>query len=130
MPRYPILDCIFCLIITGLFQQDPHPLLDLIVSLIGCAKKSISTVQCLDLIYSCLNRTILYLLSRPCNNITVQRAILEGLHKLTTHRWVTIVWSVLMPHRALRNIATAFHGVLTAPMCHSYVIRNDFGNKL
>ena len=71
---------------SGLYEQDPHPLLDLIVSLIGCAKKSVSTVQCLDLIYSCLNRTILFLLSRPCRSITAHRAILEGLHKLTTHR--------------------------------------------
>ncbi|KAF2366372.1 protein of unknown function DUF4704 [Trinorchestia longiramus] len=71
---------------AGLFDQDPHPLLDLIVSLIGCAKRSVSTVHCLDLIYSCLNRTVLFLLSRPCSDTTLQRAILQGLHKLTTHR--------------------------------------------
>ena len=78
---------------AGLFEQDPHPLLDLVVALIGCAKRSVSTVHCLDLIYSCLNRTVLYLLSRPCSSLTMQRTVLEGLHKLTTHRLVICLFT-------------------------------------
>ena len=40
----------------------------------------------LESIYHCLNRTVLYLLSRPVDSIVAQKAVLEALHKLTTHR--------------------------------------------
>lgn len=41
----------------------------------------------LEGLYHCLNRTVLFLLSRPTNSISQQTSVLEALHKLTTHRY-------------------------------------------
>ena len=40
----------------------------------------------LDIIYRCLNRTILYQLSRPMTAVADQTNILDALHKLTSNR--------------------------------------------
>lgn len=40
----------------------------------------------LEGIYRCLNRTILYMLSRPHENVASQMSSLEVLHKITTNR--------------------------------------------
>jgi len=40
----------------------------------------------LDSVYKSLNRTVLYLLSRPIHNVTDQMALLDALHRLTSHR--------------------------------------------
>ena len=69
----------------GVFNKDPHEVFDFIIKLISQAKKRASGIN-LESIYKCLNRTILYLLSRPTDNIATQMAILEALHKLTNNR--------------------------------------------
>ena len=40
----------------------------------------------LDSVYKSLNRTVLYLLSRPIRSVTGQMALLDALHRLTSHR--------------------------------------------
>lgn len=86
----------------GILNKDPHQVLDFVVQLITQAKKRTNSIggsgsgnsssssslgaQSLDNIYRCLNRCILYLLSRPADSVTDQMSILEALHKLTTHR--------------------------------------------
>jgi len=40
----------------------------------------------LDSVYKSLNRTVLYLLSRPVRSVTDQMALLDALHRLTSHR--------------------------------------------
>jgi len=40
----------------------------------------------LDSVYKSLNRTVLYLLSRPVHSVTDQTALLDALHRLTSHR--------------------------------------------
>ncbi|XP_076043582.1 WD repeat and FYVE domain containing 3 bchs isoform X2 [Oratosquilla oratoria] len=72
---------------AGVFNKDPHEVFDFIIKLISQSKRRASGIN-LESIYHCLNRTILYLLSRPADSIAAQRAILEGMHKLTTHRSV------------------------------------------
>ncbi|KAK7077189.1 WD repeat and FYVE domain-containing protein 3 [Halocaridina rubra] len=72
---------------AGVFSKDPHEVFDFIIKLISQAKRRASGIN-LESIYHCLNRTILYLLSRPADSIASQMSILEGLHKLTTHRSV------------------------------------------
>ncbi len=84
-----------------LVSKDPHQVFDFIVQLITQAKKRTSSTgggvqssstalgsQSLDNIYRCLNRCILYLLSRPAETLSEQMSLLEALHKLTTHRFV------------------------------------------
>lgn len=70
---------------SGMFNKDPHEVFDFIIKLISQAKRRASGIN-LESIYHCLNRTILYLLSRPTDSIAAQMSILEALHKLTTHR--------------------------------------------
>ncbi|XP_069973806.1 WD repeat and FYVE domain-containing protein 3 isoform X2 [Penaeus vannamei] len=72
---------------AGIFNKDPHEVFDFIIKLISQAKRRASGIN-LESIYHCLNRTILYLLSRPADSIASQMSILEALHKLTTHRSV------------------------------------------
>lgn len=86
----------------GILNKDPHQVFDFVVQLITQARKRSNSVggsgsgnsssssalgaQSLDNIYRCLNRCILYLLSRPAESISEQMSILEALHKLTNHR--------------------------------------------
>lgn len=69
----------------GHLQKDPHEVFDFIIKLIGQAKRRSSSLS-LEQLHHSLNRIILYLLSRPSETVTEQMAVLEALHKLTTHR--------------------------------------------
>lgn len=69
----------------GSLTKDPHDVFDFIVKLIGQAKRRSSNLS-LECLYHCLNRTILFLLSRSSDNIADQMSVLEALHKLTTNR--------------------------------------------
>ncbi|KAF6208268.1 hypothetical protein GE061_016722 [Apolygus lucorum] len=69
----------------GMLGKDPHEVFDFVVKLLTQAKKrQIST--CVDTLYHCLNRTILFLLSRGTDSIADQMSVLEALHKLTNNR--------------------------------------------
>ncbi|GBP47766.1 WD repeat and FYVE domain-containing protein 3 [Eumeta japonica] len=69
----------------GQLSRDPHEVFDFIVKLVTQAKKK-SSVLSLEGLHHCLNRTILYLLSRSTDSIADQMSVLEALHKLTTNR--------------------------------------------
>ncbi|KAL2720725.1 WD repeat and FYVE domain-containing protein 3-like isoform X1 [Vespula squamosa] len=69
----------------GALTKNPHEVFDFIVKLIGQAKRR-SGVVSMEGLHHCLNRTILFLLSRPTDSIADQMAVLEALHKLTDHR--------------------------------------------
>ncbi|KAJ8966192.1 hypothetical protein NQ317_015412 [Molorchus minor] len=71
----------------GSLTKDPHEVFDFIVKLIGQAKRRTGNVS-LECLYHCLNRTILFLLSRPTDSIADQMSVLEALHKLTTNRLI------------------------------------------
>lgn len=69
----------------GSLTKDPHDVFDFIVKLIGQAKRRSASLS-LECLYHCLNRCILFLLSRPSDSIADQMSVLEALHKLTTNR--------------------------------------------
>ncbi|CAG4982102.1 unnamed protein product [Parnassius apollo] len=69
----------------GQLSRDPHEVFDFIVKLVTQAKKKSSVIS-LEGLHHCLNRTILYLLSRSTDSIADQMSVLEALHKLTTNR--------------------------------------------
>lgn len=69
----------------GMLSKDPHEVFDFIVKLIGQAKKRTGNLS-IECLYHCLNRCILFLLSRPTESIAQQMSVLEALHKLTTNR--------------------------------------------
>ncbi|XP_043271793.1 WD repeat and FYVE domain-containing protein 3 isoform X2 [Venturia canescens] len=69
----------------GALTKDPHEVFDFIVKLICQAKRRPGAVS-IEGLHHCLNRTILFLLSRSTDSITDQTAVLDALHKLTTHR--------------------------------------------
>lgn len=69
----------------GMLSKDPHEVFDFIVKLIGQAKKRTGNLS-MECLYHCLNRCILFLLSRSSDTIAQQMSVLEALHKLTTNR--------------------------------------------
>ncbi|XP_060523655.1 WD repeat and FYVE domain-containing protein 3 [Cylas formicarius] len=71
----------------GALDRDPHDVFDFIVKLIGQAKRRTGNLS-LENLHHCLNRTILYLLSRNTESIADQMSVLEALHKLTTNRLI------------------------------------------
>lgn len=71
----------------GALTKDPHEVFDFIVKLIGQAKRRTGNIS-LECLYHCLNRSILFLLSRPTDSIADQMSVLEALHKLTTNRLI------------------------------------------
>ncbi|CAH1175861.1 unnamed protein product [Phaedon cochleariae] len=71
----------------GSLTKDPHDVFDFIVKLIGQAKRRTGNLS-LESLYHCLNRSILFLLSRPTDSIADQMSVLEALHKLTTNRLI------------------------------------------
>ena len=71
----------------GSLSKDPHEIFDFIVKLIGQAKRRSGNFS-LECLYHCLNRCILFLLSRPTESIADQMSVLEALHKLTTSRLI------------------------------------------
>ncbi|XP_071954048.1 WD repeat and FYVE domain-containing protein 3-like isoform X2 [Antedon mediterranea] len=90
----------------GVYTRDSKEVFDFIAQLIAQAKKretfpkfwailsaefggrkdTSSHGLSLDNIYHCLNRTIMFQLSRPHNNVADLTALLEALHSLTTNR--------------------------------------------
>ncbi|XP_065351177.1 WD repeat and FYVE domain-containing protein 3 [Cloeon dipterum] len=72
----------------GSFTRDPHDVFEFVIKLIAQAKRRPATVVIVSTegIYHCLNRTILYLLSRPTNSIAEQMSVLDTLHKITSQR--------------------------------------------
>ncbi|KAK2144407.1 hypothetical protein LSH36_759g01035 [Paralvinella palmiformis] len=70
---------------TGAYVRDPKEVFEFISKLISQAKRKASGVS-LDGIYKCLNRTILFQLSRPMYTVADHTNILEALHKLTENR--------------------------------------------
>lgn len=79
-----------------MFSKDPHEVFDFTIKLISQCKRRATGIN-LELIYHCLNRTILYLLSRPTDSIATQMSILDTLHKLTTHRYTTENFVLILP---------------------------------
>lgn len=69
----------------GNLTKDPHEVFDFVVKLIMQTKKRSNTFN-IEGLYHCLNRIILYLLSRATDSVADQMSVLEALHKLTTHR--------------------------------------------
>ena len=69
----------------GALTKDPHEVFDFIVKLIGQAKRRPGAVS-MESLHHCLNRTILFLLSRSTESTPDQMAVLQALHKLTEHR--------------------------------------------
>ncbi|KAJ8919114.1 hypothetical protein NQ315_012099 [Exocentrus adspersus] len=69
----------------GSLTKDPHEVFDFIVKLIGQVKRRTGNLS-MECLYHCLNRCILFLLSRPTDSIADQMSVLEALHKLTTNR--------------------------------------------
>lgn len=70
----------------GYLHKDPHDVFDFVIKLIGQAKRRSSSSLSLEQLHHSLNRVILFLLSRPTETVADQMAVLEALHKLTTHR--------------------------------------------
>ncbi|XP_014681660.1 PREDICTED: WD repeat and FYVE domain-containing protein 3-like isoform X2 [Priapulus caudatus] len=70
----------------GVFHRDPAEVFDFILKLITQAKRRSLSGIAMDGIYHCLNRVILYQLSRPSSTVTEQMNLLEALHKLTSNR--------------------------------------------
>lgn len=83
--------------ISGALTKDPHEVFDFIVKLIGQAKRRPGAVS-MEGLHHCLNRTILFLLSRATDSIADQMAVLEALHKLTTHRYVQFTEKYMCLH--------------------------------
>ncbi|KAI8741991.1 WD repeat and FYVE domain-containing protein 3 isoform X1 [Biomphalaria glabrata] len=69
----------------GVFTREPKEVFDFLSNLIAQAKSK-STGISLDPIYKCLNRTILFQLSRPIDSVASQAGVLEALHVLTSNR--------------------------------------------
>ncbi|XP_051170147.1 WD repeat and FYVE domain-containing protein 3 [Leptopilina boulardi] len=69
----------------GSLTKDPHEVFDFIVKLIGQAKRRPGAVS-MEGLHHCLNRIILFLLSRSTESTPDQMAVLQALHKLTEHR--------------------------------------------
>lgn len=68
-----------------MLAKDPHEVFDFIVKLLTQAKRrQVST--CTETLYHCLNRSILYLLSRGTDTIPDQMPVLDALHKITNNR--------------------------------------------
>ena len=69
------------------FKKKADEVFQFILKLIAQAKRRSGTsMLSLEGIFRCLNRTILYMLSRPIQGVADQTAIMEVLHKLMTNR--------------------------------------------
>lgn len=65
--------------------RNPHDIFDFIIKLISQAKRRTCSLS-LEQLHHSLNRTILYLLSRPTETIAEQMSVLEALHKIINER--------------------------------------------
>lgn len=71
----------------GQLQRDAHDVFDFVIKLMAQAKRRSSPAALsLEQLHHSLNRVCLFLLSRPTESVAEQMAVLEALHKLTTHR--------------------------------------------
>ena len=71
----------------AVFKKNADEVFQFILKLISQAKRRSGTsLLSLEGIFRCLNRTILYMLSRPIKGVADQTAIMEVLHKLMTNR--------------------------------------------
>jgi WD40 repeat protein len=71
----------------AVFKKNADEVFQFILKLISQAKRRSGTsMLSLEGIFRCLNRTILYMLSRPIRGVADQMAIMEVLHKLMTNR--------------------------------------------
>ena len=76
----------------AVFRKNADEVFQFILKLILQAKRRTGTTALsLEGIYRSLNRTVLFMLSRPVTSVADQTAIMEVLHKLMTHR--TILFS-------------------------------------
>ncbi|GFS12293.1 WD repeat and FYVE domain-containing protein 3 [Elysia marginata] len=69
----------------GVFTREAKEVFDFLSKLIAQAKRK-STGLSLEPLYKCLNRTILFQLSRPINSIASQASVLDALHVITNNR--------------------------------------------
>ncbi|CAI9723395.1 repeat and FYVE domain-containing 3-like isoform X2 [Octopus vulgaris] len=69
----------------GVFTRESKEVFEFVSKLISQAKRKASGLS-LDSIYRCLNRTILFQLSRTIDNVAAQTSVLDALHKLTNNR--------------------------------------------
>ena len=72
-------------LIVGVYLRDSKEVFDFVSKLISQAKMKASGIS-LDPVYRCLNRTILYQLSRRLETVADQMSVLDSLHKLTSNR--------------------------------------------
>ncbi|KAH8377111.1 hypothetical protein KR093_003521 [Drosophila rubida] len=70
----------------GCLTRNPHDIFDFVIKLIAQAKRRSSSLS-LEQLHHSLNRSILFLLSRPTDDsIAEQMSVLEALHKIIQHR--------------------------------------------
>ncbi|XP_028980419.2 WD repeat and FYVE domain-containing protein 3 isoform X4 [Esox lucius] len=69
----------------GMFNKESKMVVEFIVQLIGQSKRRSQGLS-LDSVYHCLNRTVLYQLSRPHKTVPQQVALLDSLRVLTVNR--------------------------------------------
>ncbi|XP_068150456.1 LOW QUALITY PROTEIN: WD repeat and FYVE domain-containing protein 3 [Drosophila tropicalis] len=70
----------------GCLTRNPHDIFDFVIKLIAQAKRRSSSLS-LEHLHHSLNRSILFLLSRPTDDsIAEQMSVLEALHKIIQHR--------------------------------------------
>ena len=72
-------------LLVGVYLRDSKEVFDFVSKLISQAKMKASGIS-LDSVYRCLNRTILYQLSRRLETVADQMSVLDSLHKLTSNR--------------------------------------------
>ena len=72
-------------LLVGVYLRDSKEVFDFVSKLISQAKMKASGIS-LDPVYRCLNRTILYQLSRRLETVADQMSVLDSLHKLTSNR--------------------------------------------
>ena len=71
----------------AVFKKNADEVFQFILKLISQAKRRSGTsMLSLEGIFRCLNRTVLYMLSRPIRGVADQTAVMEVLHKLMTNR--------------------------------------------
>ncbi|XP_035824115.1 WD repeat and FYVE domain-containing protein 3 isoform X2 [Aplysia californica] len=69
----------------GIFTREAKEVFDFLSKLISQAKRK-STGISLEPLYKCLNRTVLFQLSRPIDSVASQASVLDALHVLTNNR--------------------------------------------
>nr|XP_037269371.1 WD repeat and FYVE domain-containing protein 3-like isoform X4 [Rhipicephalus microplus] len=74
----------------GVYTRDPHEILDFIIKLLGQVKRKGMHVQT-ENVYRSLNRTLLFILSRPTECVADQMTKLECLQKMIIHRTLMLV---------------------------------------